>query len=79
MLKEYGECVINGQKAVFNASVEKGIMSLSPVAIFTLESGEVIKVKHNLISGNTSVTEGRLEKDSMVRYRNGQWEFIYGY
>ncbi|ARW58071.1 hypothetical protein [Serratia phage X20] len=54
-------------------------MSLQPIAIFTFENGEQIKVRHNLISGNTSVFEGRLERQSMVRYRNGQWEFIGGY
>lgn len=77
MLKEFSVYIINGRKAVFNASVEKSIMSLSPVAIFSFENGEIIKVNHNLISGNTSVVEGRLEKDSMIRYRNAQWEFIY--
>ncbi|UJJ22087.1 hypothetical protein [Erwinia phage Virsaitis27] len=79
MLKDYGEYTINGRKAVFNSSIEKSLMSLQPIAIFTFENGEKIKVRHNLISGNTSIFEGRLDLQSMVRYRNGQWEFIRGY
>ncbi|BBC78155.1 Hypothetical protein KNT65_gp107 [Escherichia phage EcS1] len=79
MLKEYSNCVVNDRKAVFNASVERGLISLYPIAIFTFENGEVIKVKHNIITGNTSVTEGRLDPESMIRYHNGQWEFIRGY
>lgn len=77
MIKEFGIYKVNGRSATFNASVEKTLTSLSPVARFVFENGEVIKIKHNIISGNTSVVEGCLDKESMVAFRNGQWEFLF--
>lgn len=73
MLKQDHNYVINGESAKFNATVERGLMGLFPVAEFTFPDGKTIRVVHNSLKGTSTASD---LMDRVIAYRNGSWRFV---
>ena len=71
MLKDQSTYVINGQPAVFLATVTKGPLGLLPSAEFHFKDGSVIKTTHER---GVSTADGNLDRS--VIYTNGAWKFV---
>lgn len=73
MLKQDNSYIINGESARFNATIERGLTGLFPIAEFIFADGRKIIVKHNNLKGMATASE---LMDRSVAYRNGSWRFL---
>lgn len=64
---------VNGREAVFTATTIRGIMSVSPAAVFTFNDGSTITVKYCIFTGKQVVLNGKT-LDIEIYYDNGAWK-----
>lgn len=65
--------VVNGRKAVFRATSERGIMSTYPIAEFTFDDGSQIKLKYIPLTQTTRII-GADSVDIEIYYDGGLWK-----
>ncbi|WKK95742.1 hypothetical protein VMC263_102 [Klebsiella phage ValerieMcCarty03] len=64
--------IVNGLRAVFRAKTERGIISTYPIAEFTFEDGEQIKIKYVPLSQTYRFIGGEIDLD--IYYEGGVWK-----
>lgn len=72
MIKELGTYTINGQDAVFQASVVKKLFKTMPQATFSFSDGSSVSCTYDVLSG-TYTYSGEISPE--IVYSNGAWDF----